>query len=127
MSKEKFLKSWTNHFAKAGMPYPSEYVIRIFKGSYPRLNLNKEAFNDQNICDIGCGSGRNLVLLKECGFDIFGVEITKDIVNIVQENLKKFGISADIRVGFNHDIPFGDNFFVYLLSCNACYYMGNTY
>jgi SAM-dependent methyltransferase len=124
MSKDKFLKSWTSHFAKAGMPYPSEYVIRIFKGSYPRLNLKKELFIKQKICDIGCGSGNNLALLKECGFDIYGVEITKEIVDIVKRNLNKFNISADIRVGFNHDIPFDDNFFDYLLSWNACYYMG---
>lgn len=30
---------WTNVYRKIDMPYPSEYVIRIFKGTYPRLNL----------------------------------------------------------------------------------------
>ncbi len=125
MNKNKFLKAWSSSIAKSDMPYPSEYVIRIFKGSYPKLNFDKKALIGKKICDIGCGSGRNLILLKECGLDIYGVEITQEIVNKIKDNLQKFAVSADVRVGLNHNIPFDNNFFDYLLSWNSCYYMGN--
>lgn len=104
--------------------YPAEYVIRIFKGKYPRLNLSKDSFKNKKICDVGCGDGRHLVFLRKCGFDVYGVEITEKIVNKVKNNLLKAKIDADVRVGTNDNIPFKDNYFDYLLSWNACYYMG---
>ena len=47
------------------MPYPAEYVIRIFKGSYPKLNFDKKSYDGKKICDIGCGVGRNLPWIME--------------------------------------------------------------
>lgn len=117
-------KEWTNAFLKQKeMTYPSEYVIRIFKGSYPRLNFDKNSFKNKKICDLGCGDGANLVLLHQCGFDIYGVEITEEIVDRVKSNLNKLNVSAEVRVGTNNNIPFEDNLFDFLLSWNACYYM----
>ncbi|MFA6290442.1 MAG: class I SAM-dependent methyltransferase [Victivallales bacterium] len=119
-------KEWNRLFLNAGMSFPSEYVIRILKGAYPRLNLDKDAYRDSKFCDIGCGDGRNLLLAKTCGFDIHGVEITREIVDRVKSNLRKAGVEKmDVRVGKNDSIPFGDAFFNYLLSWNACYYMGD--
>ncbi len=120
-------KEWNSLFLNAGMSFPSEYVIRILKGSFPRLNLDKAAFRGSRFCDAGCGDGRNLLLAKTCGFDTFGVEISEEIVAKVRSNLSKAGIEqVDVRVGSNSKIPFGDEFFDYLLSWNACYYMGGV-
>ncbi|MBU1083864.1 MAG: class I SAM-dependent methyltransferase [Candidatus Omnitrophota bacterium] len=121
-------KEWTKAFLKdEEMPYPAEYVIRIFKGSYPRLNLDKSKFQGKKICDIGCGTGRNMYFLRTRGFDVHGVEITEPIVDKVRQNLKKAGVDkAEVRVGTNDNIPFEDGFFDYLLSWNACYYMGDS-
>ncbi|MDO8577343.1 MAG: class I SAM-dependent methyltransferase [Candidatus Wildermuthbacteria bacterium] len=107
------------------MAYPSEYVIRIFKGTYPHLDLAKNKFTNKKICDIGAGDGRNLVLLKQRGFEAYGVEINSEIVRKIKQNLKRAGVRADIRVGRNDSIPFSSSYFDYLLSWNACYYMGD--
>lgn len=118
-------KAWNEEYAnQIEMAFPSEYVIRIFKGSYPRLNLDKDSFKDKKICDVGCGDGRNLVLLHKVGFDTYGIELTLEIVNKAKSNLSKLNIFPNIRVGTNVKIPFDDNFFDYLLSWNSCNYMG---
>lgn len=118
-------KDWSYFYLNNEMAFPSEYVIRIFKGEYPRLNLKKESFKDKKICDVGCGDGRNLVLLKKCGFQAYGVEITKDIVDKATSNLQRAGISdIDVRIGTNASMPFDEDSLDYLLSWNACYYMG---
>ena len=118
-------KEWTKIFLRCEMAYPVEYVIRIFKGSYPRLRLDKSSFKDKKICDVGCGDGRNLVLLKQCGFEVYGIEITEEIVSKTKSNLRVIGINdAEIRVGLNDSIPFEDAYFDYLLSWNSCYYLG---
>lgn len=119
---------WTQFFAKkepGSKTYPNEYAVRIFMGNYPRLNLDKSLYKRQKACEIGCGDGRNLVLLHNLGFRTYGVEITDEIVHGTKLRLKTVeGVEADIRVGTNDELPFESEFFDYLLSWNACYYMG---
>lgn len=118
---------WSKVFQNSEMTWPAENVIRIFKGSYPRLNLDKKGYPTSKICDIGFGDGCNLRLLKQCGFDIYGVEITQDIVDAAKRNLNKLGMDkVDLRVGNNASIPFDNQYFDYLLSWNSCYYMGDA-
>lgn len=120
-------KEWTSTFlSKKNMAYPSEYVIRILKGSYPRLNLDKKSFVGARICDASCGDGRNIPLMKQCGFEAYATEISQDIVNKVSKNLADNGINAEVRVGKNDQLPFEDGYFDYVLSWNACYYMGQN-
>lgn len=119
-------KEWTKEFLNSDMYYPSEYVIRILKGSFPKLSLDKNDFIGKKFLDIGCGDGRNLALAKSVGFDILGVEITDEIVKKIESNLSRAGIDKyDIRTGTNDNIPFGNEEIDYMLSWNACYYMGD--
>jgi len=114
------------HLAQNEMMFPSEYVIRIFKGKYPGLNLDKTAFKGMKVCDVGCGDGANLTFLNKLGMKLFGIEITQKIVDDTVLKLKRLGLAADVRVGKNDYVPFGDAAFDYVLSWNACYYMGQS-
>lgn len=58
-------KEWLKISAEEKIAYTLEYVIRIFKGKYPKLNFNKNSFKDKKIRDAGCGDGRNILLLKK--------------------------------------------------------------
>lgn len=118
---------WTKaYLTQRNMAYPSEYVIRIFKGAYPRLNFDKKSFQNKKICDLGCGDGRNLVLLSQCGFDVYGMEISEDIMKKVRYDMDDLNINAEIRCGTNDNIPYENDFFDFLLSWNSCYYMGEN-
>ena len=64
------------------------------------------------------------MLLNECGFNACGVEITSGIVKKVKSNLDRLGVDAPVEVGSNDNIPYETGSFDYLLSWNACYYMG---
>ena len=124
MPHTKAQDQWTKATRAHGMSYPPEYVIRIFKGSYPRLDLDKSSFAGKKICDVSCGEGRDLQLLKTCGFEVYGTEITDEMVEIIRENIADPDIGPHIQTGTNDSIPFADRFFDYLLSWNACYYFG---
>ena len=127
MKKYNAQKEWNRTILKRNsIAYPAEYVIRIFKGNYPKLQLSKKSFSRKKICDVSCGDGRNIVLLNECGFDVYGTEITKEIVRYTKENLKRLGIKSTLKVGNNLHLPFDPSFFDYLLSWNSCYYMGDN-
>lgn len=125
---EDMKKEWIKvKKAVSSMAYPAEYLVRIFKGEYPRLNLSKESFHGKKICDVGCGGGRNLIFLKHCGFSIYGVEISDEMVSMAMNNLQEAGIDdGDIRTGANGKIPFEADMFDFLLSWNACYYMDSV-
>ena len=112
--------------ADNAMVFPSEYVIRIFKGSYPHLNLDKGSFKGKKILDVGCGDGRNLVVLAQAGFDVHGAEVNQEIVDVVRKNMQELSIPAKIEVGTNDSLPFDEGYFDYLLSWNACYYLGEN-
>jgi len=103
---------------------PNEYVTRIFLGNYPNLKLDKN-YSGKKICDIGCGDGRNSVLLNKVGFQLYATEISDEICQITQNKLRTHpdNIGIDIQKGYNWQLPFSDNSFDYLLSWNACYYM----
>jgi|GEM_PF-283435 len=119
-------QAYTNFYLKSGGPavFPNEYVVRIFRGKYPRLSLGVTDFHGMKICDLGCGDGRNILPLAGLGFESYGMEITAQICNKVQSELEARGVFAMIRPGENSLIPFENDFFDYLLSWNSCYYMG---
>src|SRR3989344_6308438 len=123
ITKEEQQK-WNSHVAKDNqMSYPSEFVTRILLGNYPRVPFPKK-FRGKKICDVGCGDGGNLPLLARCGFETFGVEISWEIVDAINHNLMRLGVAAKLAVGNNAALPFPDRHFDFLLSWNACYYMG---
>lgn len=109
--------------------YPSEWVIRTLLGKYPRLHLNKEKYEGAQILDIGFGDGRNWPILHNVRFDIYGVEITEDIVALGEKRARALGIPTTLKVGTNSLIPFDNDFFDYILASSSLYYVdaGTTF
>lgn len=101
--------------------YPTEFVVRIFLSEYPNLHYCKPK-NGNSVLDVGFGDGRNTKFLCDLSLDVYGVEISQDIVDMAKQRLKGFGYLPDLRVGRNSKIPFNDEKFDYILACHSCYY-----
>lgn len=104
--------------------YPSELVVRAFLGNYPRLKNDRRNYTGQSVLDLGFGDGRNLRLLADLGLRVSGVEISEAICASAAKRA-----SADLRVGRNCAIPFGDASFDHILACHSIYYVdaGTTF
>jgi ubiquinone/menaquinone biosynthesis C-methylase UbiE len=103
--------------------YPNEWVIRTLLGNYPLLALDKSKYRGAKLLDMGFGDGRNWPLLHNIGFDIYGVEITDQIVSLGRERAKTLDIPVTLGVGTNSSMAFEDDFFDYVLASSSCYYV----
>lgn len=101
--------------------YPTEFVVRTFLARYPRLNFTKPSPGDA-VLDVAFGDGRNTLFLCELGLAVSGVEITEGIVHQVSTRLAGLGHEADLKVGRNSALPFGDEVFKYALASHCIYY-----
>lgn len=109
--------------------YPVEFVVRTLLGTYPLLKLDRETYPGAKILDLGFGDGRNMPLLSNLGFEIHGVEISDEICGLTRNRLERLGVTADLKVGTNSELPYPDGLFDFLLACHSCYYVkpGETF
>lgn len=122
MKKKETGNPWRDVYLRGDFEYPCEYVIRMLKGTYPRLKFGD--YTDKSIIEVGYGSGREFPLFDELGFKyIAGTEITEQMVDTTKAIMEQMGIDVDLRVGKNNELNFDDKTFDYMLSWNVCYYM----
>lgn len=68
----------------------------------------KFIFEEKNILDLGCGTGRNSNYLAEKGNYVIGIEISKTAIEIAKSRAKKSGLIVDYRlgdIGEAYDVP----------------------
>ncbi|MBV7298625.1 class I SAM-dependent methyltransferase [Enterovibrio paralichthyis] len=118
-------KGWDKVYEDlSNIAYPAEGVIRIFKGTFPNLDLTHFDTNTK-ILDLGAGDGRHILLFNSLGYKCHAVEISESIVNNLSSALTARDIDCDVRVGKAENVPFEDASFDALLSWNSYYYMSD--
>ena len=126
--REALFARWAHHYrtirAEGTEPmWPSENLIRMFKGPYiPGLDKHYEG---RDVLDVGCGNGNNLVFLGSLGLRLFGTEVDEGLAKQTASDLAERSFDACIRLGTNRDLPFPDNRFDYLVSWNVIHYETN--
>jgi SAM-dependent methyltransferase len=111
--------------SNAGKVYPVEFVVRTLLGTYPNLKLDRTAYRGSRILDLGFGDGRNMPLLHDLGFEVYGVEISEEICQLTRGRMERLGVPVQLETGSNSHIPFGDGAFDFILACHACYYVNS--
>lgn len=114
---------WNNDNLKEKNNYrffPSDMVLRsVFSDKY--FN-SKNIKNNGKVLDIGCLYANNLVPFYDRDWELFGTEVTEESVEIAKSCCKRDNLNSDIKLGFNTDIPFEDNFFDVILSISTLHY-----
>ncbi|MCX7996203.1 MAG: UMP kinase [Patescibacteria group bacterium] len=59
-----------------------------------RAILIKFFLNPQSVLDVGCGTGELVASLRKLGVDAYGVELSKEVMDIIEPSVKQF-----IRIG----------------------------
>jgi len=101
--------------------YPKEEVLK-FISRYVRKRVGLKEFNDVldfkvkvRGLDLGCGIGRQAILMEEFGIESYGLDISAEAIARAKEMAIFFGLPllADrLQVTDGASIPFPDNFFM---------------
>jgi 2-polyprenyl-3-methyl-5-hydroxy-6-metoxy-1,4-benzoquinol methylase len=81
--------------------------------AYSQYNYLKPYLKGQKLLEIGSGEGFVLELFEKKGFDVFGIEPSKDNLEIITKKLKK----GKCKTGFAEELPqFDEKFDVIFMS-----------
>ncbi len=95
-------ESWYRHRQK---PFPD--VV-------PWLELIS-SMKPGKILDAGCGNCRNLLLFAKAGFDCYGIDFSRQMLDQAKKFCKKHSIHVKLKQADITNLPFSDNFFDYVL------------
>lgn len=105
------------------LAYPSETLVRLFKGNY--LTGNYVKMQGCSVLDVGFGCANNAAFFASIGMSVSGIEIHSEICEAAKSLFEELSFTGDFRVGTNRAIPFPDNTFDYLVSWNVIHYEGS--
>jgi SAM-dependent methyltransferase len=105
-------ETWDDVYTKKGFSgtwYPNEEVIR-FTARYLKRRVGIEGWDVKRdvrrVLDVGCGNGRHVVFFAKQGFEVYGIDISKEAIEIGGAWLFEKGLKAYLRVGNIEKLPF---------------------
>ncbi|HAU66064.1 MAG: Methyltransferase UBIE/COQ5 [Candidatus Uhrbacteria bacterium GW2011_GWF2_39_13] len=95
------MSQWNKIYKEEGKGY--EY----YDISKPHEDINKvmkwfREYKVEDILDLGCGAGRNLIPLTKEGFELSGLDLAPEGLKFIKDDLKKNRLKADLNVGSFH-------------------------
>lgn len=101
--------------------HPSEVMLRALL-SKRYCSLAPDIGPGTRVLDIGAMYLNNLVPFHDRGCACYGVEVNDEMVAISRQAAEDQGLSVDLQVGVNRDLPFPDKMFDVILSLNVIHY-----
>jgi len=112
------MKNWDQAYKEKGV-IQSEVLdlvsdaVKIFK---------KEKV--KKVLDLGFGTGRHTIFLAKNGFQVYGIDVSKEGLKITKKRSEEKGLNAKLCIADMHKLPYRGNFFngiiaVYVIEHNT--------
>jgi SAM-dependent methyltransferase len=101
-----------------GSVFPDESLVRLFRGAYVDLPRTGR------VLDVGFGTGNNLVMLAETGYEAHGLEVAESCLDAARALAEAAHVSLTLGLLDGTRLPYPDAYFDVVLSWNAVYYHG---
>lgn len=103
-----FSEQYREKGIKAQRLYPNEALLRFLGGR----GFFSEDNSERKVLELGCGSGANLWMLAKEGFETYGLDGSREAVELAKVHLaEKWQVNADIRCGIFENLPYDDGMF----------------
>jgi ubiquinone/menaquinone biosynthesis C-methylase UbiE len=111
---DQAIESYDEQYRQRGLSsqrtYPNESLIQFLAANYFSRPVAKR--NLVRVLEVGCGSGANLWMLCKEGFDTYGLDSSREGLELARRHLKdKWGVAANLQVGSFTSLPYEDGFF----------------
>ncbi len=89
--------------------FVKEYSKNVLSGlkDYEKKIVDKFLKKRKKILAIGCGCGREVFALSKKGYDVFGIDISKEMIKKAKEISEKSNIKAKLKAGDVSKMDFG--------------------
>jgi len=75
------------------------------------IQLLENEVKTGKVLDAGCGDGVFSYLVSKKGYEVSGVDLSKEAIDAAKEITKKKGQNIDFRVASVYELPYEDNYF----------------
>jgi Methylase involved in ubiquinone/menaquinone biosynthesis len=108
--RKYYENTYRNIGINAQRKWPNEEFCRFMGRNF--FNKKESERKNIKILEAGCGTGSNLRLLASEGFDVYGIELSQEAINMVPFLLNKQEIKqCEIVCGNMMDLPWDDGYF----------------
>lgn len=90
--------------ANSRLKYPSESVIRFIRKHFC-------GSGQYELLDLGCGSGRHMIYMKEEGISVCGIDYSETSIDYVKQHFEARDWRGEFHVGSLCSLPFDSNRF----------------
>jgi SAM-dependent methyltransferase len=104
--------------AGTGSMFPDESLVRLFRGKFVDVPRSGR------VLDVGFGTGNNLVMIAQCGYEAHGLEVAEECLVAAQRLAEPAGVSLTLGLLDGTKLPYPDGHFDVVVSWNAIYYYG---
>jgi SAM-dependent methyltransferase len=104
--RDWYEESYTEGGFDAQRRYPNEEFLRFMGRNFFGIPLEKR--KHIHILEIGCGSCANLWVIAREGFSAFGLDLSEEAIQLGHQMLKKWDVSANLKVSSMTAIPCGN-------------------
>ena len=102
------IKLWDQIFSDQNPTlYPYNSVVSFVFRNYPKHKEKKEI----RVLDVGCGGANNLFFIAEMGFKAYGIDGSKNVIQIAKKRLQQKNLTAELFIGDFRELPFKSDFF----------------
>ena len=114
--KEKQYDSFAGDFKDVDEQFPDVTRPFIYK------MIDNSLFLGSKLLDLGCGYGRDLVYFQGLGCEVYGVDISSEMIKLAKERAPK----AFLSIGSFEKLPYPDNHFDFVFSRYAIQHSHKT-
>jgi SAM-dependent methyltransferase len=122
LNSKPYLKKYRKGY---GTIYPEGNIIRFYE-KFLKFEFNLDKKRNLNLLDLGCGNGIHPQYFASKGFNVFGIDMIPEAIEIAKKRLKKFKENFFCSTLNSNFSKLFDVRFDVIIANQSLYYLSNT-